>query len=102
MALFHVMKTTYIYDKPEHRNSWIVDFTIYSVDKDASDDDTSLSTCKMRVKTHIYPDPSNQSDDIPGAHRTPKPTIWTTPSVFTNARLSDHLIYPTPMKSQSS
>ena len=63
------MKTTYIYDKPEHRNSWIVDFTIYSVDKDASDDDTSLSTCKMRVKTHIYPDPSNQSDDIPGTHR---------------------------------
>ena len=43
------MKTTYIYDKPEHRNSWIVDFTIYSVDKDASDDDTSLSTSKMRV-----------------------------------------------------
>ena len=109
------MKTTYIYDKPEHRNSWIVDFTIYSVDKDASDDDTSLSTCKMRVKTHIYPDPSNQvnflsheyqtckaTDDIPGAHRTPKSMIWTTPSVFTNARLSDHLIYPTPMKSQSS
>jgi hypothetical protein len=50
LFLFHMMKTTYIYDKPEHRNSWIVDFTIYSVNKDASDDDTSLSTSKMRVR----------------------------------------------------
>ena len=93
------MKTTYIYDKPGYRKSWIVDFTIYSVDKDASGDDTSPSTSKMRVRAHIYPDHSTQvnfssheyqtckaTDDIPGAHRTPKTTIWITPSVFTNAR----------------
>ena len=28
LALFHMMKTTYIYDKPENMGSWIVDFTI--------------------------------------------------------------------------
>jgi hypothetical protein len=78
------MKTTYIYDKPENRDSWIVDFTVYSVDKEASDDDTSLSTSRMRVRAHIYPDHSTQvnfssheyqtceaTDDslIPGAYR---------------------------------
>jgi hypothetical protein len=84
LALFHMMKTTYIYDKPENRDSWIVDFTVYSVDKEASDDDTSLSTSRMRVRAHIYPDHSTQvnfssheyqtceaTDDslIPGAYR---------------------------------
>jgi hypothetical protein len=52
LTLFHMMKTTYIYDKPENRNSWIADFTIWSVDKEASDDDKQ-STPRMRVRTHI-------------------------------------------------
>ena len=116
LVLFHMMKTTYIYDKPENRNSWIVDFTIYSVDKEASDDDKQ-STSRMRVRAHIYPDHSTQvnfssheyqtsdaTDDslITEAYRRPKPMVWETPSVFTNATLSDHLIYPTPIRSQSS
>jgi hypothetical protein len=111
-----MMKTAYIYDKPENRNSWIVDFTIYSVDKEASDDDKQ-STSRMRVRAHIYPDHSTQvnfssheyqtsdaTDDslITEAYRRPKPMVWETPSVFTNATLSDHLIYPTPIRSQSS
>ncbi len=67
----------------------MVDLTIYSVDKDASDNDTSQSTSKMRVRARIYPDHSNQlnfssheyqtwkvMDDLLGAHRTPKPTVW--------------------------
>jgi hypothetical protein len=57
LALFHIMKTTYIYDKPENRNLWIADFTIWSVDKEASDDDKQ-STPRMRVRAHIYPDHS--------------------------------------------
>ena len=116
LALLHIMKTTYIYDKPENRNSWIVDFTIYSVDKEASDDDKQ-STSRMRVRAHIYPDHSTQvnfssheyqtsdaTDDslITEAYRRPKPMVWETPSVFTNATLSDNLIYPTPIRSQSS
>ena len=104
-----MMKTTYIYDKPEHRDSWIVDFTVYSREKE------NLSNSTMRARAHIYPDHSAQvnfssheyqtfrpRDDIPGAHRTSKPTVWRTPSAFNHARLSDHLIYPTPMRSQSS
>ena len=88
LALFHMMKTTYICDKPGHRQSWIVDFAIYSVDRDASGDDTSQSTL-MKVRAHIYPDhstqvnfssheyqPRNATDNIPGAHRTSKPTVW--------------------------
>jgi hypothetical protein len=74
LALFHMMKTTYSYDKPEHRNQWIVDFTIYSVDKDASDDDTSLSTSKMRVRAHIYPDHSNQVNFSSHEYQTCKAT----------------------------
>jgi hypothetical protein len=113
LALFHMMKTTYICDKPGHRKSWIVDFAIYSVDKDASGDDTSQSTSKMKVRAHIYPDHSTQVNfssheyqprnaTIPGAHRTSKPTVWRPPSAFNHARLSVHLICPTPMTSQSS
>ena len=71
----------------------------------------------MSVRAHIYPDHSTQvnfsspeyqtsdaTDDslITEAYRRPKPMAWETPSVFTNDTLSDHLIYPTPMRSQSS
>ncbi len=81
LVLLHMMKTTYIYDKPENKNSWIVDFTIYSV----KSDDDKQSTSRMRVRAHIYPDhstrvnfssheyqPRNATDNIPGAHRTSK------------------------------
>ena len=37
-------------------------------------------------------------DDTPGAQVTPKPTVWTTPPVFTNTRLSENLGYPTPQR----
>jgi hypothetical protein len=109
LVLFHIMKTTYIYDKPENRNSWIVDFTIYSVDKKASDDD-KLSTSRMRVRAHIYPDHSTQvnfssheyqtsdaTDDslITEAYRRPKPMAWETPSVFTNGGVFQERCPPT-------
>ena len=56
LAMFHMMKTVYIYYANTHRISWKVDFTIYSTDKHVSDKDTSRSTSKMRVRAHIYPD----------------------------------------------
>ncbi len=56
LAMFHMMKTAYIYYADEQRKSWKVDFTIYSTDKHVSDKDTSRSTSKMRVRAHIYPD----------------------------------------------
>jgi hypothetical protein len=109
LALFHMMKTTYIYDKPYHRDSWIVDFTVYSGDKE------NLSNSTMQARAHIYPDHSTHvnfssheyqtfrpMDDIPGVYRKSKPTVWTTPSVFTHARRSNHLIYSTPVMNQSS
>ena len=58
------------------------------VGQEASDDDKQ-STPRMRVRAHIYPDhstrvnfssheyqPRNATDNIPGAHRTSKPTVW--------------------------
>jgi hypothetical protein len=53
LTMFHMMKTKYIYDKPDHKKWWIVDLTIYSIDKDESDNDTNQSTSKMRVRSHI-------------------------------------------------
>ena len=115
LAMFHMMKTTYIYYGAEHRKSWKVDFTIYSIDKDASDNDTSRSTSRMKVRAHIYPDHSTQvnfssheyqtlraTDNTPVAQATPKPMAWTTPPIFTNTRLSEELTSPTPKKMNQS
>ena len=92
-----------------------MDFTIHSIDKDASDNDTSQSTSKMRVRAHIYPDHATQvnfssheyqalkaTDDTPGAQVTPKPMVWTTPPVFTDTRLSENLTSPTPKRMNQS
>jgi hypothetical protein len=56
LAMFHMMKTTYIRHGPEHRTSWTLDFTIYSMDENAPDNDADKSTSNMRTRAHIYSD----------------------------------------------
>jgi hypothetical protein len=48
LAMFHMMKTTYIRHGPEHKKSWKVDLTIYSIN--APDNDTQSSSTP--VKNH--------------------------------------------------
>jgi hypothetical protein len=87
-----------------------VDLTIYSIDKNAPDDDTGQSKSKMRTRAHIYSDHAahrvnfssheyqilEAMDNIPAAHEDPKPIIWTTPPVFTRTPPSENLMNPTP------
>jgi hypothetical protein len=88
LAMFHMMKTTYIRHGPEHRTSWKVDLTIYSIGKNAPDSDAGQSTSKMRTRAHIYSDHAAQVNfssheyqilkamDTPEAHENPKPMIF--------------------------
>ena len=56
LVMVHMIKPTYIPHGHEHRKSWKVDLTIYSIDRNTSDNDTCRSTLKMRTRTHIYSD----------------------------------------------
>jgi len=109
LAMFYMMKTSYISHGPDHRKSWKVDLTIYSTDKNAPEG-TGQSTSKMRTRAHIYSDHAAQvnfssheyqtleaMDNIPGTHEDPKPMIWKTPPVFTSTP-SESLVNPTPMR----
>jgi hypothetical protein len=115
LAMFHMMKTTYICHGPEHRKSWKVDLTIYSIVKNATDNDTvsDQSKSKMKTRGHIYSDhdaqvnfSSNEYQILKsiytpaGAHENPKPIIWATPPVFTNTPLSESLTHSTPLSLQ--
>ena len=78
-----------------------MDFTIYSIDKDASDNDTSQSVSTGLWYSYEY-QTLKATDDTPGAQVTPKPMVWKTPPVFTNAKLSENLTKPTPMRMYQS
>lgn len=110
LTIFHMMKTSYIYEKPGQRESWFVDLTIYSID-DTAAAYAGPSTLKMRTRAHIYSDHAAQvnfssheyqilktEDDILGAHESPKPMIWTSPPIFTASTLHEDLEYPTPRR----
>jgi len=56
LAMFHMMKTTYIPHGPEHRKSWKVDLTICSIDRNTPNNDTGQSKSKMRTRAYIYSD----------------------------------------------
>ena len=109
-----MMKTSYIYEKPGQRESWFVDLTIYSID-DTAAAYAGPSTSKMRTRAHIYSDHAAQvnfssheyqilkaEDDIPGAHESPKPMIWTSPPIFTASTVHEDLEYPTPRRVDQS
>ena len=88
---------------------------MYSIDKNAPDNDTGQSKSKKRARAHIYSDHAAQvnfssheyqilkaMDDTPGAHENLKPTIWAILPVFTNTPLSENLTNPTPKRMNQS